>query len=219
MEIVQERLRREYDLDDPFDLPVRRLQGLSRPTARSSMLDNPADHAGRFDDRAHRASRSSSVASSCPGHVDIGDMIAAVSRDSAASASAPRPSTASRVDPDVRVLPLNEIIVDFNDQHEVHHPRLRLDGLRARASTATTGPGEDGHPRQRASRSTRFSSIVPPRPRPRAAVARICQKLKELIAAPAVRGRHRRRPIGGKVIARETIRAVAQGRDREVLRR
>ncbi len=29
-------------------------------------------------------------------------------------------------------LPLNEILVDFNDKIKSDHPRLRLDGLRAR---------------------------------------------------------------------------------------
>ena len=99
------------------------------------------------------------------------------------------------------VLPLNEILVDFNDKLKIHDPRLRLDGLRTRRLPRREN-GQDGHAHRR--RSGRgLLHHRPPRQGRSPAAALLAGKLKEVIPSQlfvvAIQA-----AIGGKIVARES---------------
>ncbi len=113
-------------------------------------------------------------------------------------------------------LPLNEVVFDFYDRlKSVSRGYASFDyqmdgyaeGDLVRISILVNGDPVDA-----------LSLHRPPRRWPRARGRAICAKLKDLIPRQLFKIAIQA-AIGGRVIARETISALSQGRDRQVLRR
>jgi GTP-binding protein LepA len=125
MEIIQERIRREYDLDVISTYPsvvyhVTKTDGEQIEVHNPVYLPDPAEiefiEEPMINASIHIPSES------------IGDVLALVSEkrgicEHTETIDGERVMLVCR-------LPLNEILVDFNDRPQKHHPRLRFDGLR-----------------------------------------------------------------------------------------
>ncbi len=101
-------------------------------------------------------------------------------------------------------LPLNEILVDFNDKIKSITPRLRLDGLRARRLSRLQA-GEARHARERRTGRRLFDHRAS-RQAPSRAAGSSPSKLKEVIPTQLYQVAIQA-AIGGKIVARETISA------------
>ena len=211
MEIVQERLEREFDLDLITTAPTRPLPRARRRAARSSRSRTPRSSPSRSSSRRSR-SRSSRD-----------DHHAATSTSARSSRSAEeRRGTqvaldyvgTNRVDPDYD-LPLAEIVFDFYDKlKSLTRGYGSLDyefiGYRAgdlvKLDILVNGEPVDA------------LSHRPPRQGAAPRAASLVEKLKEIDPAAAFEVAIQA-AIGAKIIARETIKALRKNVTRQVLRR
>ena len=210
LEIVQERLRREYGMDIIATYPSV-IYKVTMTDGTVKQVDNPAflpepNYIAKIEEPMVKAFVI------CPNE-NIGDMMALISEkrgavDHTETLDARRVMLTS-------LLPLNEILIDFHD--------------RIKSITRGYGSMDYEHTGYRESDMVKLDMLVNGEPvdafscivhrdkaegRGRALAA----KLKEVIPRQQYQVAIQA-AIGGKIVARETVRRIAQGRDGEMLRR
>ncbi len=143
MEIIQERLRREYDMDIIATYPSVIYQVL-KTNGELLEVDNPA----HLPDPSVIAEIREPVVKAFI--MVPNESISAIMQlimDKRGEVDHTESLDTRRVMLSC-ILPLNEILVDFNDKIKEYHPRLRLDGLRARRLPPVE-TGQARHARQR----------------------------------------------------------------------
>ena len=201
MEIVQERLEREFDLDLVTTAPsvlyrVTTTDGEVQRDRQPGQAARPgkiADDRGAGDHRDDPHARASTSAASC---------------SSARTSAACRRRSSTRPSDRVLItyeLPFNEVVLDFYDRLKTHLARLRLARLR-RHRLLGVAAGQARHPGQRRA-GRRAVDHRAPRPRLRARPRCWSSKMRELIPRQmfevAIQA-----AIGSRIIARETVKAM-----------
>ena len=205
MEIIQERLEREFDLDLITTLPSVIYDVIAKTDGSRDHVDNPRELSRTGKDRSKLDEPYCQGVHRHAARIIVGNIMDSCARSAAAiqghGVSGHRPWWSCTTD-----MPLGGDRLRLLRRAQVPHQGLRLAGLRAMGEQPVRA-GQGGHPAQRRPGGRAVSSsLTGIRPIRRA--RRMCEKLQEHHSAPAVRGARSRPPSAARSSPARPSRAM-----------